>query len=560
MNHDRVHELFSKASEAIVTEDGRVERRINNYETVIGNKEKEALYIPAGAVNDNYGNLNNYVTIVGRRVAKITLLRYTMYSTAFFVILGFSWSLLAILTPSTQSLIQDTALDAAALDERTASELQLERIANLIIRDGNWTDTRIALFLREWNRSTSDAREIFKTKAWYQHFSYRLNNKFRQEQEIGAFVDQDNMSSTHPIMKLALALGIADPQINYVASGTGEQQINELADEVAQELALVEQAKLAEQQEDSSNDSNISLNNLLKEKYAETSVSPDTKKQVVPAVSASTDRNPEEEQTFISEADVTRVLEKYKTAYELGDMQKLTSLFGVNDPESGKKILAQLKNNYEFVFANSNKRNVKFNRVSWRIQGNNAIVDSDYQASIELKNDKGVQSVNAKARIELQQSNRDITINRLELIDSKVNVVTPELNLVSVKKKPDAPTAAELQDVVTRLIGAYESGNIKLLTSLFAKDAKTNDRDGLKGIEDDYTKLFATTSERQMFVQGMEWSQDKNFAKGSGDLEAIIFAENGESVYTMKGKIQIVARRIDDKVLITHLYHIERSN
>jgi len=558
MNHDQVHELFSKASEAIVSEDGRVERRLNNYETVIGNKEQEALYIPAGAVNDNYGNLNNYVTIVGKRVAKITLLRYVMYSTAFFVILGFSWSLLAILTPSTQSLIQDTALDAAALDERSASELQMERIANLIIRDGNWTDTRITLFLREWTRSTQEAREIFKTKAWYQHFSYRLNSKFQKEQEIGAFADQDNVSSNHPIMKLALALGVADPSTSYAASSTHKQPIEELAKEVTQELAAVEQEKLAEQQQESSVESRSSLNKMLMAEYGETRAVHNTNKQATLVIPASTNGAQKETPT-ISDADVTRVLEKYKAAYELGNMQQLSTLFGVNDPESGKAILAQLKSNYETVFANSNKRNVNFDHVNWRMQGSSAVIDSNYQANIELKNDKGVQSVKAKAMIELQHSNRAIIINRLELIDRKVNVVTPELNLASVKKRPDAPTAAELQDVVTRLIGAYESGNIKLLTSLFAKDAKTNDRDGLQGIRDDYAELFATTSERQMFIQGMEWSQDKNFAKGSGDLEAIVFSEAGESVYSMKGKIQIVARRIDNKVLITHLYHIERS-
>jgi hypothetical protein len=214
------------------------------------------------------------------------------------------------------------------------------------------------------------------------------------------------------------------------------------------------------------------------------------------------------------------------------------------------------------VFANSQKRHVNFTGINWRIAGIKAVVDSDYEANIELKNNKGVQSVAARARLELQVKNDGLKIDRLELLNRKVNVVTPELNLASTSKRitPRAPTAAELQDVVTRLIGAYESGDIKMLTSLFASDAKTNDRNGLKGITEDYNQLFANTSERQMFIQGMDWSQDKNYAKGSGNLEAIVFSGSGESVYTMKGKIQIVARRIDDKVLITQLYHIERAD
>jgi hypothetical protein len=573
MNHDRVHDLLSKASEAIVSEDGRVQRRINNYETVIGNDAEDPFYIPTGAVNDNYGNLNNYVMIAGRRVAKVTLLRYAMYSTVIVVVLVFSWSLLTLLMPSsTKSFIHNEATDAVTMEERASSELQLERIANLIIRDGEWNDTRIKLFLREWGKNTPSTREEFKTTAWYQHFSFRLKNKFHQEREIGAFADQDNLASTHSIMQLALALGIADPNINYAAVGRDSKQIDELAEEVTQELARLEETKLAGQQaaaNKASVDYGASMNKYLKEELGVASAPTDVQSPPGVAKPVSVVKQSEviaATEPSISASDIDRVINKYVSAYELGDIQQMTALFGVDNPAQGNKILEQLKKNYELVFANSQKRSVSFQGINWRIQGPMAIVSSDYQANIELKDNKGVQSVEARARVELQLMNNELKIGHLELLDRQINVITPELRLASTSnnnnkpKRPDAPTAAELQDIVTRLVGAYESGNIKTLTSLFAKDAKTNDRDGIKGIAEDYTQLFASTSERQMFIQGMEWSQDRNYAKGSGDLEATVFAQGGQSVYTMKGKIQIVAKRIDDKVLITHMYHIERPD
>ena len=566
MNHERVHALLSKASEAIVSEDGRVERRINNYETIIGNKAEDPFFVPSGAVNDNYGNLNNYVTVAGKRVAKVTLLRYVMFVTIVIVVLVFSWSLLSVFSSSTQSLMQDTASNTANTAQSATSELHLERIANLIIRDGDWTETRTKLFLREWKKVSTETKDSFKSKAWYQHFTYRLNSKFQQEQEMGAFANQDNAANANFIMKLALALGIADPNINYAASGNDKQQINTLAEEVTQELAKLEQAKIAEQKTAASEEameSQPSLNTLLKEKLGVASVESTMENQPASNIPATAMNQAaiSMSEPSITDADIARVLEKYASAYELGDMQQMTSLFGVEDPQQGQQILAQLKNNYELVFANSQKRDVNFTGINWRVAGNKAVVDSDYEANIELKNNKGVQSVAARARLELQVKNDGLKIDRLELLNRKVNVVTPELNLASTgkSKTPRAPTAAELQDVVTRLIGAYESGDIKMLTSLFASDAKTNDRNGLKGITEDYTQLFDNTSERQMFIQGLDWSQDKNYAKGSGDLEAVVFSGSGESVYTMKGKIQIVARRIDDKVLITHLYHIERA-
>ena len=163
--------------------------------------------------------------------------------------------------------------------------------------------------------------------------------------------------------------------------------------------------------------------------------------------------------------------------------------------------------------------------------------------------------------VEMELLNNEIQITRFELLNRNVNVITPELTLDPVKKikKPEGPTVADLQDVVTRLIDAYESGDIKGLSALFANNAQTNDQQGLAGIEKDYQELFDSTTDRQMFIQGLQWSHDKNSAKGSGNLEAIVLSEAGGSVYTMTGKIQIVARRIDDKVLITHLYHIEQT-
>ena len=263
----------------------------------------------------------------------------------------------------------------------------------------------------------------------------------------------------------------------------------------------------------------------------------------------------------ISDQDIKQVLEKYAVAYERGDMQQLSSLFGLDHIEAGQRIVAQLKRNFEIIFANSDKRSVNFNGVNWRAQGNKADVNSDYSAEIELKNNKGKQSVTANAKVEMELLNNQILITRFELLDRNVNVITPELNLDSIKeiKRPEGPTPADLQDVVTRLIDAYESGDIKGLTRLFANNAQTNDQKGLAGIEKDYKELFASTNDRQMFIKGLQWSYDKNSAKGSGNLQAVVLSEVGGSVYTMTGKIQIVARRIGDKVLITHLHHIERT-
>lgn len=567
MNQKQVHALLSKASEAVVSEDGRVQRKIHNYETVIGETPDDPLYISTGAVNDNNGNISNSVTIAGKRIAKITLLRYAMYSTVVIVLFGFAWSLLALVSPSRQPLSRDSSpVASSSSDTRSSSELQLERVANLIIRDGDWNKTRIEIFLKEWNDSSQDAKDNFKTKAWFQHFSYRLNYKFRKERKIGTFANNNSTSEINPVLTLALALGIADPNINYAELDAQEIQISKIAEQVSSELAKLEQAKLTDEslgEKQQTRESDVALNNILMSKLGvdslqtDSQVPTDDKKPVERAML----QNEGTSYPSISDQDIRQVLHKYTVAYERGDMQELSNLFGLDNFEEGGEIVAKLKNNFEFIFANSDKRSVSFKGVNWRTQGNKAEVNSDYIADIALKNNKGKQSVTASAKVEMELLNEQLQIVRFELLDRNVNVITPEINLASVTKtkKPEAPTAAELQDVITRFVGAYENGDINSLKSLFAKDAKTNDQTGLAGIEKDYKELFTSSNDRQMFIQGMQWSHDKNYAKGTGDLQAIVLYESGGSVYTMRGKIQIVAQRIDDKVLITHLYHIERS-
>jgi hypothetical protein len=567
MNHKQVHALLSKASEAIVSEDGRLQRKIHNYETVIGAMPDDPLYIPGGAVNDNYGNLNNHITIAGKRFAKITLLRYAMYSTVVVVLFGFAWSLLSLVMPSWQQIKQEETRGVSSpTDTRLYSELQLERIANLILRDGNWDKTRIEIFIKEWNESSQDAKDIYRTKVWFQHFSYRLKTKFHEERNMGTFVKHNSSSAPHPIMALAFALEIADSNIDYAKLDLQETKINEIAEQVSNELAKLEQAKLtavSSEKEQQTDRENLALNTQLLEKLG---IAPLQNTDAVSTgslipVSQEISQQFATSEPTISDQDIQQVLKKYAVAYESGDMQELSSLFGLDQPESGRHAVAQLKRNFEFIFENSDKRSVNFNGVNWRAQGNKAEVSSDYRADIELKNNKGKQTVSASAKVDMELSNNQILITRFELLDRNVNVITPELKLASIKeiKKPEGPTAADLQDVVTRLIDAYESGDIAGLTNLFAKNVQTNDQKGLAGIEKDYKELFASTTDRQMFIQGLQWSYDESSAKGNGNLEAVVLSEAEGSVYTMTGTIQIVARRIDDKVLITHLYHSERT-
>ena len=571
MNYNRVHSLLSKASEAIVGSDGKIKRRLNNYETVVEPGRNEPFYVPDGAVNDNYGNLNYLASQVreSKINARLSKLRYAMFGAFALVIIGFAWSMYHFLIPASVNHASDSQIDGAgdSLLATTVHEVQLERVANLIIIDDEWSKARINLFNKHWNASSVEAREAYKTTAWFQHFSYRLDTKFNRAIYTGELFSGSG-SEKHPVYKLALSVGVADPKVDYQAGLDKNKNYMQIENAVANELASLEKSRI----QNKANDAQVvadeqALAKLLTDREGKPLISPTVtpKAEVMP--------EPVKEETrvivaaakppAISEQDVSRVFKKYSAAYENGNLKELSSLFGVNDPAQGKRIIEQLKSNYETVFANSRKRKVNFKGINWRFDGNRATVNSDYSAKIELKNNKGTQTVVANARIDLQKYKNELRIANFELLNRSVSVVTPELNIASVKpvlkKKPESPTAAELQDIVTRLVNSYETGDLNMFTNLFSLDAKTNDRDNLAGIKDDYKALFSSSNDRQMFIQGMKWTFNGKHAKGIGDLDAIVLSEAGNQVYSMGGKIQLVAQRIDGKVRITHMYHIERE-
>ncbi|WP_455375402.1 YybH family protein [Kaarinaea lacus] len=581
MNYSRVHSLLSRATEAIVTSDGKIKRRLNSYETVVEPGKNDPFYIPEDAVNDNYGNLNYLTSKIRNRSVSVRLsqLRYAMYAAFTLVVILFSWSAYNFLIPNISATGEYNKSTGADDDlATTMNETQLERVANLIIGDNDWNKTRVTLFIKHWNASSDEAREFFKTTAWFQHFSYRLETTFNRAIYTGELFGGDSTTEKHPVYSLALAVGVADPEINYAANIEKNKNYMKLETAVATELAKMEESKLQDNTQDSQMVADeMALAKLLTDTNGDPLLPVAPKEPAGDSAKQSSNNvveqiTPKQEPAAIvvaaappaiSEQDVSRVFQKYASAYESGNISELSSLFGVDDPTQGNRIIEQLKSNYENIFSNSHKRTVNFQGINWRFDGNQATVNSDYSSQIELKNNKGTQTITAYAKVDLEKKNNDLIISNFELLNRSVSVVTPELTIPSTKRGqrelPVNPTPAELQDIVTRLVSSYESGDLESFSNLFAPNAKTNDRQDLKGIKSDYAELFKGSNDRQMFIQGMQWTFDENYAKGTGDLEAIVLTESGNSVYSMGGKIQLVAQRIDGKVRITHMYHIERK-
>jgi len=579
MYNDRNNPVTSRASEAIVSEDGRVRRRLNNYETTIGANSNNNIFIPSGAVNDNYGNLKNFKmppVSPSPQTVNPKLSRYRLISIVGTVVLigSFLWSITFFVEPGIKKLQDNSGSETNANHEDMAVD-HLEKIANLIISDGKWNKPRIDSFMDSWTNISKDRREKFKSQAWFQQFSYRLQGKIKRERLIGAYSgskDKDRKKA-YPYIMLADAIGLSDKNVSYMGSTSKhdiDQIYSKLAKEVEEELVKLEKNKIkadedANKAQTKNNKDDFSTTESVAKNNTE--ISDNLKENPADTQSHQSDKMTiSDVKKDITGDDVKTVLDKYSKAYQSGNINEITSLFGVNETAENQQVIAKLKSNYENIFKSSGKRTLIFGDVNWNIHDGIANVDSEYIAQAELEGGKGIKTVSGTARLKINKNNNEVNIANFELLNRKESIIKP-VTLSSVEnhriefkaKRPKGPTPAELQDLVTRMISSYESGDLNTFGSLFAKNAKTNDRNDLESIKKDYKKLFETSNDRQMFIKGLRWKREADYAQGRGDLEAMILMKPGESVYTMSGKIEIVVKRIDGKVLITRLYHLERA-
>ena len=228
----------------------------------------------------------------------------------------------------------------------------------------------------------------------------------------------------------------------------------------------------------------------------------------------------------------------------------------------------------------SAKRQIEFSDLAWTFTDNDIVGSGKYKAVLKLKKNEGTRFVDADIRVKIRAEQNKLRIARIDFSNVTANLVKPKkVTRHAVKKKTTtaalssaklplsavekpiakpinyAPTAAELQDVITRFISAYEAGNLSALDTLFAQNAETNDNRSLSGIKKDYQKLFSTTSERQLFINNLHWSYDKNKATGTGVLSALVVAEGSNKISTLRGEVKITAKKDNNQVLISRLYH-----
>ena len=531
-------------SEAVASTNSHVKRRIPNFETTVFNiSDKNEAKVSFNATNDDFTDIPVLLNpIEGGNKITVTKKRRSVFLFASVIIATFIWSIYSIFFSSFDQLSQfgnRTAQQIISTLTSTNDTKQINKIVDRILRDNDWKNSLIISLLHHWKALDSNSQQQLLKQSWFQHFAYLARQKLKGYKNPKSEIV--TLDSKEPLFKLGTILGILDDQGSFLKISSTSPKYQTLVNEIKQEIAQLETAAKKEPQV---LNSESELNLILKQQL-------------------SIDRKPSN-RILINKKDVQSLFEQYKNAYERGDMEKMLTLFGSRSLSKGSH--SALMSNFENVFNNTSKRSINFYDFTWQVSENNITINSNYNGMLEFNNNKGTQHIVAQAMVKAIQKEDQLYITSFKLLDSKVNVVSPKLEISENNQfNTEAaaiitPTASELQDLTTRLITAYESGDIDKFVSLFSDDAKTNDRSDLLGIKKDYSELFSTTTDRQMFIQDLEWSKESAGAKGTGNLEVTILSDNGNTVYSMNGKIQIVAQKTDDKIRITHLYHIEHKN
>jgi len=114
----------------------------------------------------------------------------------------------------------------------------------------------------------------------------------------------------------------------------------------------------------------------------------------------------------------------------------------------------------------------------------------------------------------------------------------------------------DLDKMIRTFVRSYEEGNLKTLLSVFAGNARTNDRTNRNGIAEDYRDLFGVAEKRQFIFDDLKWDRTvENHAKGKGAFEVKILLKGESTVTTIVGQVTIDVERRGKELLITRFFH-----
>ena len=253
-----------------------------------------------------------------------------------------------------------------------------------------------------------------------------------------------------------------------------------------------------------------------------------------------------------TDAAFNNVIERFKKAYEAGDISSVTALFALNARTNDRTDLAGIRADYQKLFEISDRRQLSFQGLTWKVEAGYVRGMGGYKVLTHVKKGQNTVTSQGSVTLQLEGSGRDLRITRF-YFDEHV----PEGEGAGKAAAGGTPPGGEaLNHLVRDLVSTYEAGNIENFMALFAADAQTNDRSTVAGIREDYISLFRNSVSRKMTLNNFRWDRDGMIARGEGKYTVEIQSP-GRPVARYSGSLWIQVENRGEKALITHLAFVE---
>ena len=425
----------------------------------------------------------------------------------------------------------------------------IKLIAELMMEDNSWNKELIDDFLSQWNRLSNSEKQSIKQAEWYNRFSAMLSQQIKIAQTRATTGDVSAIYNQQALMQLADNLIFGDSK--------------EARDALQKYASSDSSTRNAESKKESIKE-NVSSKSIAAEKTIRQPVqtAKTTNETVIAKPEKSIRDESEKNRHRITRQEIEDVMNRFTVAFEAGRTRDLMALFPDEEYSSSYAGLNRVKQGYKELFQSSQDRRLDLSSFFWEHDFDEARGTAKYKADISKDKSTG-ETITANLDITLRRLMGKVYITGFKLSDREVAAHTtkaapaPNKQAVDVasKSKPKHPTPAELQDLVTQYVTAYETGDVTELMHLFANATWTSSRTGLVEMKQNYQNLFSTTNGREMFVKNINWNFKDKKALGTGEL-VLSYHTKDDQIVTQTGKIRFVATRHGDNVRFTQMFHI----
>lgn len=374
--------------------------------------------------------------------------------------------------------------------------LELQHISSMISQDDNWDLNRINLIFYHWGNLTKNQQQQIKQTKWFQQFAVTLSDHLKRNRYLDSLERTDDNNVYDLLNTLAVVIDAPNISYKYAKSEPITKVMRDKREKI-QDQAGTE-----------------------KKPATPTAVNKSTSNTVASSVQS----NPTKTKSSASRAVEEKTTPQAK-------------------PESS--ILATAQASAQSTRAQLTAKPVTTsNTEATQVEATGSV-----SSARQTTADKPVirQTPSSRQPKMLAKSNPMIS-------------APPQLHLNKTRKITH-PTPAELDYVINQYIDGYEKGNVGKILELLSLNAKTSAQSNAKEIGAYLKELFSTTKDRQLFIRNVKWEYEGNIAKGIGDIHTMILpgASAGDIIST-KGKVQIIAKKVNNTVLITHLYSTQNPH